>query len=416
MPRINLTNAFLSSVTSVERLDYYDTTTEGLIFRVSNNSKTFSYRYRASGGNGSKSKIKRYTIGKWPDVSLSDARKIAKQLKGKIALNEDPQQEKIALIQQNIVENEKLFTFNDLAELFKKRHLPTLRDKTRIEYNRIIDNELIPLFGKYPVNEIRRRKVVDLMDSIAEDRNAPTFANRVKAVISKMYNFAIEREYAELNPAFGVSLKAKGKVKRKRVYSDSEIKLLWNAFDIQAEPIRTYFKLLLVLGQRKTETVTMRWDQIDFTKRLWTIPQERTKADREHIVPLSSLAIDLLIELRSLTGNSDFVFKSDRKDAPIKWLDKATSRIRELKDAVNDFRIHDLRRTCASNMAKLHTDRTVLGKILNHKGLAGDDQVTAIYDRHEYIPEMHEALERWSIQLKHIITGEREPARITKIA
>src|SRR5699024_3083014 len=106
--------------------------------------------------------------------------------------------------------------------------------------------------------------------------------------------------------------------------------------------------------------------------------------------------------MHPLTGKSDYVFESPVIDnQPIQELKRTVRHIRTAS-GVEDFRPHDLRRTAATYMAKLKVDRTVLGKILNHKGLAGDTQVTAIYDRHTYMDEKRQALQIWSDHLKQI--------------
>jgi integrase len=126
------------------------------------------------------------------------------------------------------------------------------------------------------------------------------------------------------------------------------------------------------------------------------------------------MALQIIEQMRLLTGESDYVFNSPKKEnTPLAWLTRARVTIQKHSD-VSDFRPHDLRRTVATYMAKLAVDRTVLGKILNHKGLAGDTQVTAIYDRHSYMKEKRQAMNRWSSHLQNILTGKTE-AKITKI-
>jgi integrase len=233
-----------------------------------------------------------------------------------------------------------------------------------------------------------------------------------------MYSFGIEREYVLTNPVTGTKQKSAGLTKRDRVYTDREIQILWMAFDQQAEPVRTYLKMLLLLAQRKTETARMKWSDIDFDLGVWTIPEADTKGKRKHVVPLPGMAVDMLKELHLLTGRTSYVFCSHIGDQPIKWVQQMMYRIRKIEheeQAVSDFKIHDLRRTAASNMAALGVDRTILGKLLNHAGLAGDNQVTAIYDRHEYISEIRQALDRWAHRLQAVISGEALQARIIKM-
>jgi integrase len=103
--------------------------------------------------------------------------------------------------------------------------------------------------------------------------------------------------------------------------------------------------------------------------------------------------------MKPITGNKQYVFNSLKSDnEPVTWIHNAKIRIKKIS-GVSDFRPHDLRRTMASNLAEMGVNRTVLGKILNHKGLSGDSSVTAIYDRYDYLEEKREALENWSQSL-----------------
>src|SRR5690606_31251074 len=133
-----------------------------------------------------------------------------------------------------------------------------------------------------------------------------------------------------------------GKVRRERYYNDDEIRALWQAFDTQAEPMRSYFKLLILTGQRRTETLNARWHNVDFDKATWTIPASDAKNKSEHIVPLSNQVIKLLQDLRIVTGQGEYIFESTMvKGQAMNWTHKAVNRIK-LLSGVEDFRLHDL--------------------------------------------------------------------------
>lgn len=398
------------------RKELTDEGAKGLCLRVTNKGhKSFVFRYRFG------EKVKRYTIGSYPAVGLAKARKLSKELSYKVSNGIDPLIEK-----QKNREPIKEYSFTELAERYCKRHLPELREKTRIEYLRIINKELIPTFKKYSAKEITRKQIVDLLDGIAIDRNAPVLSNRVRAILSSIFSFGIDKAILDANPVLMIKRRKKTKdgetveKKRKRVYSPDELKLIWNAFSIQSEPVRSLLFILTLCAQRKGETRSMKWNDIDFKNRVWTIPARQTKAKREQVVPLSEQAFNILIELQKDAGNSEYVFPNrTHDDKPIEWLQKASDRVKKLAvdddKGINvaDFRIHDLRRTGATYMAELGTDRTVLGKVLNHKELSGDNQVTAIYDRHDYLDSKRMALQKWADQLEAILTGKK--AKILKI-
>jgi integrase len=231
-----------------------------------------------------------------------------------------------------------------------------------------------------------------------------------------MYSYGLNRAIVKSNPVLAVPKRKKSETKRERIYSEDEIRVLWNAFDEQAEPVQSVFKMLLLCGQRSGETRRMRWEDLH-ADGTWVIPASETKAKRTHHVPLSDQARAIVDNLHMLTGVTDYVFASQSnrvENQPVEWLQKAVLRVRK-ESGVEDFRIHDLRRTAASYMAKIGVGRTVLGKVLNHKGLAGDDQVTAIYDRHDYMDEKHQALNRWGGYLQDILSEEKGKANIIQM-
>lgn len=395
-----LTDSLIRNIKPDKRVEIFDSVKPGLALRVTPTGyKSFFFRYRYGG------KIKRYTIGSYPAVSLKKARDKADAIRVQAGEGSDPQGAK-RKAKQAVT---GVVLFSDLCDRYSKRHLPTLREKTRYDYQWIIDRELLPKLGRLPVAEITRKHIVDLLDGIALDRKAPVLSNRVRAVLSSIFAFGIDKAIAEVNPVLHVKRK-KRENRRDRVYTEDEIQALWSTFEAQAEPIQSLFKMLLICGQRSGETKRMKWQ--DISNGIWTIPAEQTKANRTHHVPLPEMAIELLERIKPLTGDSEYVFQSPTmKNQPVKWLQKASERIQKAS-GVSDFRPHDLRRCMASYTAGLGVDRTVLGKTLNHAGMAGDHSVTSVYDRHSYHDEKRKALNLWSRQLKRIITGKTEPAKI----
>lgn len=383
-----------------KRLEIYDSKIDGLAIRITETGKkSFVFRYYYNGKN------KRITIGSYPAVQLSKARDEASDLSYDVRHGTDP------LVERAKSRQTPAF-FSELVSDYCKRHLPKLRKRTHDEYLRIINQELLPNFKNIPASELSRGQIIRVLDSIALDRKSPTFANRVRATLSSIYSFGVERAMVEINPVLHIK-RIKGEVRRDRVYTEDEIRALWRAFEDQSEPIQSLFKMLLICGQRSAETRGMRWSDID--NGLWCIPKDLTKSGRPHYVPLPEMAKKILESLWPLTGKKPYVFASGRTEGPVQWINKAKDRIRKCEGVPDDFRPHDLRRTAASYMASLGVDRTTLGKVLNHKGMAGDHSVTAVYDRYEYQQEKKQALERWSHYLNQILTKEQGEAKIFKL-
>lgn len=374
-----------------ERFEIYDVNDNdrptGLSLRVSPTGyKSFTYRYRH------RNEVKRFTLGAYPKMKLAAARRKVRELEDIRSQGKDPLEEK-----KREKQKQKPATINDLAELFIEKHLPKLKSSTQADYKRRIKNVIQEEIGNIYIQDLTRVDIV----SFLEDIDAPIQSNRVRAILSSMYSFAVNRGMAEYNPIVGI--KPLGKENsRKRVYTDKELQIIWKTFELESEPFRSILKMLLVCGQRAGETRVAEWEHIK-NDDIWYIPPENTKAGREQNLPLSEMAVDVLNELKPVTGHTDYIFASPReKNKPINWLQNSAKRVRD-NCSVSDFRLHDLRRTVASNLGKLGFERTVIGKVLNHKGLAGDSTVTAVYDRYDYIEEKKAAMDAWSEELQHIL-------------
>jgi integrase len=178
---------------------------------------------------------------------------------------------------------------------------------------------------------------------------------------------------------------------RARVLDDGEIAAVWAAATTLGYPFGPFFQLALILGQRREEIAHMQWGQINQTAYTWSLPT--SKSGRAHIVPLAPMAVDILSALP--TKASRYVFTTSG-DKPISGFSKAKRRldqaVAKTGGTMAPWTIHDLRRSCATAMGRLGVPRFIVGKVLNH----ADRSVTGVYDRHEYLDEKRQALERWA--------------------
>lgn len=194
------------------------------------------------------------------------------------------------------------------------------------------------------------------------------------------------------------------------------------------------FKLRLVTAQRGGEIESMRWQDIDLEAGWWTIPAEYSKNNLSHRVPLSQMALDILLDHKKTidvdlekakqkaerSGNkayyeikkkkyADWVFPSPvYKGGHITNVQKAAARVK-MNSGIEDFKLHDLRRTAASMMAGSGIPRLVVSKILNHV----EQGVTRVYDRHSYDSEKRAALDKWARRLGAILSGDN--AKVIKL-
>ena len=396
--RIRLDSRFIATLKpSKVRVEYWDPSFTGrgsFGLRLSpTGKKTFVLMYREAG------RQRRKTLGTYPDLSLVKARTMALEDTAKLTLG------------QGVAKATDKRTFSDLAEKFILKHPKrvNLRDKTVSEYERILKVYLLPRWGSLELSSITRRDIRELWDEISYERDAPVMANRTVALISTMFNFAIDEEWIGQNPC--TRIKPNKERARERFLNHNEIRALWTELDNRPGLPAAAFKLLLLTGQRSGEVKQMKWSQIQEDEDLWVIPAEVTKNKREHRVPLSKSVRAILGQLRAKKiGDSDRIFPY-RIWGTLSWMDKMRDSLRHELGFKANWVTHDLRRTFATSLSELKIDEATIGRILNHSGW--DKNVTAVYSRYSRLPEMAKALERWGARLNQIVTGE--PAKVVKI-
>ena len=381
MPKQRLTDASLRALRPGDtQTDYWCSTLAGFGLRVSpGGRKTFMVRYRIAG------RYRRVKLGVYPQLPLAEARRRARQVVGEVAGAGDPAQARR--------EARHAPTFEQLATLYLDKHA-RVRKRSWKEDRRAINNELLPMWGALRAREIRRRDIRALIEGVAE-RPAPVMANRIRALIHKMFNFGIAHEVVEFNPC--AQLERPGKeVARDRVLTDSEIRCFWSVLDGEPRDIAAAFRLRLITAQRGGEVHGMRWEDVALHDRWWTIPSSAAKNGLAHRVPLSDMAMEVLVSLRA--GRSDgnapsgYVLAAAARNP-----DRRTRTLSRL--GLADFRGHDLRRTAASRMASAGCSRLVIAKVLNH----AEPGVTAVYDRHTYDAEKRTALQTWAGTLRALL-------------
>jgi integrase len=379
--------------------------------------KSFFLEFRFGEGKERRNRI--ITIGQFPRVTLTKARSIAGQYLDEIEQGTDPATTK----QTKKITNRNALTVNDLVEEYIEKWAKVKKkERSWKEDGRLLKKDITPVMGRKKAKDIRRRDIVLLLDEIVE-RGAVIIANRVLAVTRKMFNFAVGRDIIDASPCVQIPAPSKEN-RRERNLSEDEIKVFWDKLDDAkiSKEIKLALKFLLITGQRKSEVIEAEWKEFDFKTKWWTIPAKKAKNKQTHRVPLTPMAIEILNEVRQVTGEYQFVFASPvgaTKRNPRKQVgsspilgssvdhalrdnltdDPKTNRINIFK--LNHFTPHDLRRTAASMMTRAGVQRLTVKKILNH----ADREITAVYDRYEYDKEKQKAMQIWDRQLTSILTG-----------
>jgi integrase len=311
---------------------------EGFGLRVyPTGARTFFVRYRVGGGR----RLRRFIIGSYPEMYLETARAKARALVGQVASGDDPQEERKA--------RRKALTFGDLANSYLEVHAK--KEKASWEEDeRILKKDLLPAWRNRLASDIRRQDVAALLDRIVA-RGAPVMSNRVRALASKIFAFALPRGIVEYNPVHGVP--PRKETSKERVLSAEEIRTLWACLECEGSVMAGLFKILLLTGQRSGVVLTMRWDQLDSL--WWTIPKEVMKNRLGHRVFLSDQTFKVLAGLRERNSRkkvpSEWVFPSPRTKTHLVTVGNAVDRYHE-KSGVVAWSPHDLRRTMATWMGR----------------------------------------------------------------
>lgn len=370
------------------QIEIFDSTLPGFGIRVSKGGrKAWVLLYRSHG------RKRRFTLGSYPALSLSDARTAARAAIQAVQRGDDPALDKR---QQRATQPA---TFGELAFEYMERYAkPRKRSWKNDEMH--LRLHVLPNWKHRKVSSIKRADVIAVIER-SEANGQPHLARQLLATIRKLFNWAVEKALAETSPAAGVRVSTKVQ-DRSRTLKVPELKQLWLAWDGLDDLWGAYFKVLLLTAQRRSEVARMRWDQI--ADGVWTIPAEENKSGRLHMVPLSPEAAAILDTLPHTASPYVFPARSSRspdlKNAPISGFSAATRKVNRRLAVPIEWRIHDLRRTATSLMAGLRFPPHVLGAVLNHAPQSTMRGVLAVYNRYEYLDEKRQALGAWANQLR----------------
>lgn len=434
MPRVRLTDAYVRTAKprGGKLTEHHDTIERGLVLRVSPNGvKSWSCRFTVNGG-----KQKRIALGKLDNISLTRARALVVQHRAAIAEGADPSAEKkLARFEaEKALERE---TVSQIAAFYFERcaigdHLQSAvrkpkRESTITNERYLFNATIIPQLGDCLLRDLSRDHIQSVIDGVAKDRSK-SMAQKARAVFHGLCTFAQRRSYIDTNPCQFVSVEALPS--RKRVLTSDELQRLWNALRLPisidgaavSAQIALALKLCMVTLQRRGEVATMHVADLDMSNRIWLIPDHRTKNKRQHIVPLSDMALELIDTAQSISSmESGFLFPSPvHKSQPVQpnAMSRAFARLRPAL-GIDGATVHDLRRTGATNLTgeMLGFPRFAVSKVLNHSGdTGGAAAVTGVYDRNEYLPEKRRALDAWAMRLQEIVAGESTSSNVVRLS
>ena len=390
MPRLKLTKSSIDALpTPAKDTVHWDIGCPGFGVKVTpKGRKVFLVLYR-TGGAGSR--LRKYTIGPYGRVTLHQARVAAQRVFTARLEGRDPAAEKREAKRKIVGDR-----VEDLLEAYIAQRLSQKRSGGEIA--RLLRREIGKSWVGRSIHEIRKRDVVEAVSAI-EQRGAPVAANKALKSIKTFMRWCVGKAIIDQSPAEGVPLPCK-ETARDRVLTDDELARVILAARKIGGPYGGIVELLALTGQRREEVARLAWDELYFKQRIWTIPKIRTKNAKEHVVHLSDQSLTAL-----RTGNrlGSLVF-SYLDSKPVSDFSRAKRELDRLSGVVG-WRLHDLRRTCVSGMARLGVAPHVADKILNHQSgtITG---VAAVYQRHEFFTERKDALERWGNHVGRLLAGK----------
>jgi integrase len=374
-----------------------DTEIRGFVARrLPNGTVSYGMRYRDKATH----QRRWLGLGVHGEITPDQARTEAERRRGEIADRRDPLQEK----QQQRAEAAGTNTVNALLDAFVQRHVrKNLRSAPEVE--RVFDKYVRPAIGAKCIYELRRRDVVEMLDAVEDGGDAPVMADRVLAHTRKAFNWWAARDESFNSPIVkGMARTKPAERARKRYLADDELRDVWRALDTAAAPAcyPPYVRALLLTAQRRDEVARMTWLEIESDT--WVIPAERYKTGVENVVPLT----DAVLSLLGKPQKTGFVFSSTDGELPFsgfskakRALDKAVAGMRkeEKRKTMPHWTLHDLRRTARSLMSRAGVSADVGERVLGHK-IGG---VRGVYDRHEYVAEKRDALQRLAVLVERIL-------------
>ena len=388
-----LTKRFVETVNCdpAGRLVFSDALLPGFELRVNRNgSKAFSFRCRLRGKQVRAS-------WPWPQYELAQAREAARQFRQDADLGQDPRADQKVLPK----------VVNDLADRYRDEYL---RPKVRRWQAALgeIDNHIRPTIGTEPLATLSRAHVREVIK--AAGPAGPVAANRALMRLRAMLRWGLGEDLVETDVSLGVK-RPTNEAPRERILSDGEIREIWKATEKLGYPACDLIRALILTGQRRDDVREMSWNEVNLGEGRWTIPTDRYKGRRPHLVPLVPAMVDLLGGL-PFQDRGAFVFSAAGGETAYSNLVKPKRnidrRIRQHRAEqgydreMEAWTLHDIRRTVRTGMSRLGVSPDVAERVIGHQ-VGG--RLTQTYDRHEFEVEKRDALERWADHVAGVLAG-----------
>ena len=320
----------------------------------------------------------RQTIGRYPIVSLADARKHAKEILLDASIN--PNKTRSA-------------PFEEAVQRYLRVREPDLRPKTFSEYRRLLTTHFV--FGDVLIEDVTANDVADALDRIERK------SERVHAYVAvkTFFNWCLEREYCRASPLARIR-KPKAPSAKERVLSDDELVAVWNATEDLGK-YGTIVRLLMVTGQRRQQIACLHTSWVDFQRKIISFPADIMKNNRDHVLPFGTLTGYLLGPL--LPNNGYFFSPPGLAGHPFSAWSKNKRALDQRLPDMDPWTLHDLRRTWSTNAARLDIAPHITDRVLSH--VTGSlSPIARVYNRFRYENEMRDAVQRIESHILELVS------------
>jgi len=387
---------------------------DGLTFTLSaKGTASWILRYRTAGAKSQKE----ITLGRYPDISLAEARKIATSTRARV-------QQGIDVARQKQVARkaaERSWAIKKLADDYLEKSVGRLASSTIKNREQQLRNYVFPIIGHLSASEVSAADIVDIVERVS--RKSLHVARLVLIALREIFAHGVARHVIESDPCLNIkanSIIGPRPVNRTRIMlTELELRTMLPTLSVIGAQNELMVKILLATATRIGELVYAEWEHVDFQKREWTIPASNIKGRsvraengetvKDFVIPLTNPVLEWFSELKTMAFDSRFVLpiRSRKKvigDASMEpvTLNAAINKLclGPLRNKCRRFTPHDLRSTARSHLGALGVDLIIAERCLNHS-LGG---LIAVYDQHDYLSERRAALELWT---NYILTCER---------
>lgn len=381
---------------------------QGLYLEImTSGSKIFRYRYKIDGKDNT------FALGEYPALSLADARKRRDDARALVKQGIHPKQHydaKKASKQAEIarIEAEKnKITFSDLFELWHEHNSQTWSFEHAKDIRSRVENHLLPLIGSTPLDEIKPKNVIEALKQI-ESRGILETMKRIRQYMSRVFRYGVGMGYCENDPVRDLPndiFKKQVKGNFHHITNTEELQQLLLAIDRYIGGVSTAqaLKLAPFVFLRPKELAGLRWDEVDLSKQLITINSDRMKMKRDHLVPLSDQALEIISNMHTVTGHSDFVFLSSRKGSLRPMSEQSLNAGLHRIGFQGKQTAHGFRHTASTLLNEMGFEADHIEKQLAHES---GNKVRAVYNKAQYLNQRTLMMQKWADFLVEVKEGK----------